>query len=408
MRIFGVVAGCIVLYWLLHETETVSAFFKSINGMFSPFFTGAAIAFVINVPMRAIERQFKGVKNQSARRGISIVLTLLLMLLILTLVFWLLIPQLIRTFELLIPQVYDFFINLGTYVEDFLRDNPKISDWVMTNTDLESLNWPVLVQNFVSMLGKSVSAIATQTVTAIGSVTGAIFNLVISLVFAIYCLFQKETLARQGRKLVYAFLPERAADATVRVLRLSNSTFSNFLSGQCIEVCILGSMFAIGMLIFKMPYVPLVSVLVAVTAFIPVVGAWVGCILGAFLILVDDAMLAVWFVLMFLVIQQIEGNLIYPRVVGTSIGLSGMWVLMAVAVGGKLMGIAGMFLMIPAASVMYTLLREYAQRRLEKRGVCPDKLNPQPPELNSRFKERREASKQKRDQKKSIQKIEHK
>ncbi len=395
-RIFGVVAGCIVLYWLLHETERVSIFFQSIREMFSPFITGAAIAFIINVPMRAIERQLKGVKSQSARRGISIVATLLVLILVLTLVFWLLIPQLVRTFESLMPQVYDFFIELGNHVEDFLRKNPKISDWVMANTELENLNWPVLVQNFVSMLGKSFSAIASQTVNAIGSVTGAIFNLVIALVFAIYCLFQKETLARQGRKLVYAFLPERAADKTVQILRLSNSTFSNFLSGQCIEVCILGAMFAVSMLVFRMPYVALVSVLVAITAFIPVVGAWMGCILGAFLILVDDAMLAVWFVLMFLVIQQIEGNLIYPRVVGTSIGLSGMWVLMAVAVGGKLMGIAGMFLMIPAASVLYTLLKECTQGRLEKRSVAPEKLIPQPPELNSRFKEKREASKQKR------------
>ncbi len=395
-RIFGVVAGCIVLYWLLHETERVSIFFQSIREMFSPFITGAAVAFIINVPMRAIERQLKGVKSQSARRGISIVATLLVLILVLTLVFWLLIPQLVRTFESLMPQVYDFFIELGNHVEDFLRKNPKISDWVMANTELENLNWPVLVQNFVSMLGKSFSAIASQTVNAIGSVTGAIFNLVIALVFAIYCLFQKETLARQGRKLVYAFLPERAADKTVQILRLSNSTFSNFLSGQCIEVCILGAMFAVSMLVFRMPYVALVSVLVAITAFIPVVGAWMGCILGAFLILVDDAMLAVWFVLMFLVIQQIEGNLIYPRVVGTSIGLSGMWVLMAVAVGGKLMGIAGMFLMIPAASVLYTLLKECTQGQLEKRSVAPEKLTPQPPELNSRFKEKREASKQKR------------
>lgn len=400
IKIFGVVAGCIVLYWLLHETETVTLFFKSITSMFSPFITGAAIAFVINVPMRAIERKLTCVKTQSTRRGISIVLTLLIMILVLAMVFWLLIPQLIRTFESLIPQVYDFFIDLGNRAEEFLRNNPKIYDWVMANTDLESLNWPVLVQNFVSMLGKSVSTIASQAVTAIGSITGAIFNLVISIVFAIYCLFQKETLARQGRKLVYAFLPENAADATVRILRLSNSTFSNFLSGQCIEVCILGSMFAVAMLIFKMPYVPLVSVLVAITAFIPVVGAWVGCILGAFLILVDDAMLSVWFVLMFLVIQQIEGNLIYPKVVGNSIGLSGMWVLVAVAVGGKLMGIAGMFLMIPAASVMYTVLRGYAQGRLEKRSIDPEKLQPQLPALNSKFKEKRRANKQKRSTKK--------
>ena len=192
-------------------------------------------------------------------------------------------------------------------------------------------------------------------------------DLIIGVVFAIYCLFQKETLARQGRKLLYAFLPEKTADYTVRVMRLSNSTFSNFLAGQFLEVIILGVMFAIAMSIFGMPYVPLVSVLIAVTAFIPIVGTWAGCILGAFLIFVADPMLAVWFVIMFIILQQVENNLIYPKVVGTSIGLSGMWVLVAVGIGGQLMGVAGMFLMIPIVSVLYTLLQEHTNHRLRVR-----------------------------------------
>ena len=202
--------------------------------------------------------------------------------------------------------------------------------------------------------------------------------------------FQKETLARQGRKLLYAFLPERISDQVVRVLRLTNATFSNFLSGQCVEVCILGSMFAVSMAIFRMPYIPLVSVLVAVTAFIPLVGAWVGCIVGAFLIMVSNPLQAVWFVVMFLVIQQVENNVVYPRVVGTSIGLSGMWVLVAVALGGEFMGVAGMFLMIPLVSVLYTLLSEWINHRLAGSEVVAEKLAAQPPELRSRFKEKRE------------------
>jgi predicted PurR-regulated permease PerM len=216
--------------------------------------------------------------------------------------------------------------------------------------------------------------------------------LVIGIVFALYCLFGKETLARQGRRLLYAFFPENVSDETIRVMRLTNSTFSNFLSGQCVEVCILGSLFAISMAIFRMPYIPLVSVLVAVTAFIPIVGAFVGCVLGAFFIFVDDPLLAVGFVVMFLILQQIENNLIYPRVVGTSIGLPGMWVLLAVAVGGELMGVAGMFLMIPFASVLYTLLREVTNSRLENREIAPEKLIPQPPELKSHRKERRRST----------------
>ena len=171
----------------------------------------------------------------------------------------------------------------------------------------------------------------------------------------------------------------------IRVLRLTNSTFSNFISGQCLEACILGCLFAVAMSIFKMPYISLVSVVIAVTALIPVVGAFVGCILGAFFILVNNPLQALTFVIMFLVIQQLENNLIYPRVVGTSIGLPGMWVLVAVTVGGDLMGAGGMLLMIPVTSVIYALLREFTDKRLAERGIPAEKLQNQPPELESRF-----------------------
>jgi predicted PurR-regulated permease PerM len=183
-------------------------------------------------------------------------------------------------------------------------------------------------------------------------------------------------------------------------MRLTNSTFSNFLSGQCIEVVILGTMFAIAMSIFGMPYIPLISVLIAVTAFIPVVGAWVGCILGGFLIFVANPSQALWFVIMFIILQQIENNLIYPKVVGTSIGLSGMWVLVAVALGGQLMGVAGMFLMIPIVSVFYTLFQEHTHRRLQMRDIDSEKLNVQPPELSSKLKNKIKAQMEKQNDKK--------
>ena len=200
--------------------------------------------------------------------------------------------------------------------------------------------------------------------------------------------------------MLYSPLKERIADRIVHILRISNSTFSNFLSGQCIEVCILGSMFAVTMAIFDMPYIPLISVLVAVTAFIPIVGAWTGCIVGAFLILMVNPVQAFWFIIMFLVLQQIENNLIYPRVVGTSIGLPGMWVLVAVALGGELMGVFGMFLMIPVVSVMHTLFREFVNWKLSKKDIPEEKLTPQPPDLRSKIKENIQKKKQKRAEKK--------
>lgn len=395
-NLFIVVASGIILYWVLHETDRVESLYKLLKGVFAPFITGAAIAFVINVPMRAFEGLLKGVKQDKLRRLIAILLTFIAVLLVLSVVFWLLIPQLINTIQSLIPTLQAFLVRVEDAGRDFLNSNPELMEWIFDNTELENFDWASLAQRALSVLSNSLTTILSGAFLAIGSLAGALINLVIAIVFAIYCLFQKETLARQGRKLLYAFLPEKITDSIIRILRLSNSTFSNFFSGQCVEVCILGSLFAVTMAIFRMPYIPLVSVLVAVTAFIPVVGAFIGCAVGAFLMLVTNPMQAVWFVVMFLVLQQFENNVIYPRVVGTSIGLSGMWVLMAVAVGGQLMGVAGMFLMIPVVSVIYTVLRENINKRLGQMQIEPEKLQCQPPELRSHFKEKRALNKEKR------------
>ena len=390
-NIFIGVISCIVLYWILHETERVKAVFVWAIGILSPFLIGSCLAFIANVPMRGFEGMLKGVKQPAFRRLLAVLLTFLALLIIIAGVFWLLIPQLINTIQSLIPKLYNFITNAEGWFKGFLQQNPQLMQLVFENTDIGSLNWADLAQKVISVVGSSVTTILGGTFSAIGSITGGLVDGIIAVVFAIYCLFQKENLARQGRKILYAYLPEKFSDGVVRILRLTNVTFSNFLSGQCIEVCILGSMFAISMAIFRMPYIPLVSVLVAVTAFIPVVGAWVGCAFGAFLILVANPMQAVWFVVLFVVLQQIENNLIYPRVVGTSIGLSGMWVLVAVAVGGELMGVAGMFLMIPITSVVYTLLRENVNIHLGSKEIAADKLQEQPPEItkNLKFKKKK-------------------
>lgn len=395
-RIFFGVCGCILLYWLLHETERFSSVVNVIKGMLSPFILGGVLAFILNVPMRAIENSLlKKVAKPQLKRLIAVAATFVAMLLVIALVFWLLIPQVVATFNSLLPNLYEFLSEAEAFFREIISDNPQLNQWLTENTNMENVKWSDLLQKALGVAGSGISVIVGGAVSAIGSIFSGIFNAFIALVFTVYCLFQKETLARQGRKLLYAFLKEKTADSVVRILRLTNSTFSNFLSGQCIEVCILGSLFAVTMAIFRMPYIPLISVVIAVTAFIPIVGAWVGCVLGGFLILVEDPMLAVWFVIMFLILQAVENNMIYPRVVGTSVGLSGMWVLVAVAVGGELMGVAGMFLMIPAVSVLYTLLQEITHKKLSGLAVEPEKLQAQPPELKSKFKEKREDTKKK-------------
>jgi predicted PurR-regulated permease PerM len=229
-----------------------------------------------------------------------------------------------------------------------------------------------------------------SAVSVIGSVTTGIVNLVISLVFAIYCLGRKEILARQSRRILYSLLPEKIADEIIRIMRLTIVTFSSFISGQCLEAIILGGLFAVVMAIMKLPYIPLVSVIIAVTALIPVVGAFVGCVVGAFFILVNDPIQAFTFIVVFLVLQQLENNLIYPKVVGTSIGLPGMWVLVAVTIGGEIMGVAGMLVMIPLASVCYTLAREFTNRRLAERGIPEEKLWNQPIHIGSRSEKQKQ------------------
>ena len=388
--------GAIAFYWVLHETEQFRNLWTGLVGVLSPFVLGAAIAFIMNVPMRALERQLMFIRKDGLRRTASIILTFVLIILVIAGVIWLLIPQITETIQSLIPKLTDFFQRMERLVLAFLEENPELLQWVSSTTGLQSLDWSGLIQKAVTMLKNSVSLIATGAFSAVGGVTSAIVDIVIGLVFSLYCLARKEILARQGRRILYAFLPEWFCDESIRVMRLTNSTFSNFISGQCLEALILGCLFAVAMAILKLPFIPLISVLIAITALVPIVGAFVGCILGTFFILVNDPFQALIFVAMFLVLQQIEGNLIYPKVVGTSIGLPGMWVLVAVTIGGDLMGIAGMLVMIPISSVLYTLLREFTTKRVEARQIDPDKLRDHPPELKSKFKENRERKKEQR------------
>ena len=395
-KLFFLVVGCIFVYWLLHETERFRTLWNWITTLLSPFVIGATLAFIINVPLRAIERYLGFIKQEGLRRTASIVLTLIAIALVIYGVFALLVPQISDTIMILIPKVTDFFLRMEGEIEEFLQSNPELLEWVYANTGMETFDWTGLIQQAATVLKNSLAAIATGALTAFGSIASALVNAVIGLVFSLYCLARKEILARQGRKLLYSFAPERIADEIIRVMRLTNSTFSNFISGQCLEAVILGCLFAVSMAIFGMPYIPLISVLIGVTALVPIVGAFVGCALGAFFILVNNPIQALLFVAMFLVLQQIEGNLIYPKVVGTSIGLPGMWVLVAVTVGGEVMGIAGMLVMIPLASVCYTLLREFTNKRVEERDIDPEKLQAHPPELKNQFRENRERREQAR------------
>lgn len=398
-NLFLLIAGCLVFAWLLLDTARASKVFTTIWDLFAPFFAGACIAFVFNVPMRAIERQLDGIHRQGIRRGLAIVLTIAALVLVIMFVVELLIPQIRLTTASLATKLPAFVERTAASLMRLMDDNPDIRDWILVSFNLQSLDWTSILKDSLAFLGNQASTFMGGAVTVIGTVTNGVVTIVVGIVFSIYCLSRKEILARQGRRIIYSLLPEGVCDEIIRILRLTNTTFSNFISGQCLEACILGCLFAIAMTIFGMPYAPLVSVVIAVTALVPVVGAFVGCILGAFFILVDNPIQAITFVAMFLIIQQLENNLIYPRVVGTSIGLPGMWVLVAVTVGGEIMGVGGMLLMIPLTSVLYTLAREFTDKRLEMRGIPEEKLQDQLPEIKSQFQKNKERKERRRLQK---------
>lgn len=358
----------IVVVALLFANDQIRAIYDSVKNVLSPFFAGTIVAFIFNVPVRAIERRMKFIKREKLRRGTAIAVTMLIVLAVFSAVLILLADQIVK--------------ELTNLAEKNIIDSAMVKSWITKLTKLESLSLVEIVNLLVTKLGNGVESalngagsVLSGAVAVVGSISRFVVNLVLGFVFAVYCLFQKETLVRQGRKILYAFLPEKRADYIVRFIRLTSQTFTSFLSGQCIEVVILGVLFAVAMAIFRMPYVLLISSVIAVLAFIPVVGALTGCAFGAILMVLDgDWRKAIIFVIMSIVLQQFENNVIYPRVVGKSIGLSGMWVLVAVAVGGALMGAAGMILMIPVAAVIQTLLREATNERLVVKNISEDKL----------------------------------
>lgn len=398
IALFAVVVG----YMWLRESERVKTVYDFVIGLFSPFILGAALAFILNVPMRFFENRLTFIKNEKILRVTSICLTLAAVIAVIAAFLLILIPQIKETIQLFAFQLPNFFERVDKGLVKLLNRYPQIKEFMIANfPDITrangTINWMALVNRVMEALETSISDLAARVVALIGNLISAIYNGVFSLIFAFYCLARKETLARQGRKLLYSIVSEKKADEVVRVLRMSNTVFSNFITGQCLDAVILGIMCAAVMAILKMPYIPLIFFIIVITALIPVMGALIGAAIAAFLIFVNSPIQAVMFVIMFIIVQQIDNNIVYPRVVGSSIGLPGMWVLLAVLVGEGLMGVAGMLLMVPLASVLYALLREFANKRVAQRNIPEEKLQCQPPDLQPHFVFRRKNKKAKED-----------
>ena len=337
----------------LWKFDMVLGVLKTIWRIIFPFILGGAIAFLTNVPMSFLERTiFKKAKKENKivkklSRPISLLLTVVLVVGVISLVMFGVIPH------------------MQSWIREFFHNNQeiiKLTDQLQFNLD-QAVRWAI------SLLGNGAGNMMNTTMSAVGSLISVLTTFFIAVSFACYILFQKEKLHVQVRKVFFAFLPKQKADAFLKVCSLTYRTFANFLTGQCLEAVILGCMFVITLSILRMPYALLIGILIAFTALIPVFGAFIGCAVGSFLIFMLSPKQAILFIIVFLVLQQIEGNLIYPHVVGESVGLPSIWVLAAVTVGGNIMGIVGMLVFIPLLSVFYTIFREFVYLHLKKQHI---------------------------------------
>ncbi len=342
-----------------------------------PFILGGAIAFVLNVPMNFIERHLfseSRVKGRSYMRKMARPVSMLLVIFgvigVVGIVMFVLIPQLGTTFANLGSSIQEFIPKVQGWAEEMFHNNRKVMEWV----DNLEFDWNKIMETGINFFRNGAGSVLDSTITAAKSIVSGITTFFIAFVFAIYILLQKEKLSLQAKKVLFAFTRKGRAEAALEVLSLTYNTFSSFLTGQCVEAVILGSMFVVAMVLFQLPYALLVGIVIAFTALIPIFGAFVGCAVGVFMIFIEDPFKALVFVVLFLVLQQIEGNLIYPHVVGNSVGLPSIWVLAAVSVGGSLMGVVGMLIFIPVVSVIYALFREVVYLKLRQREIDPKEI----------------------------------
>lgn len=376
-KIRGLIVFTALVIVCLWKHEMVFDILGFVFGILFPFILGGAIAFVLNVPMSFIERHLfpeerreksKGMKKLA--RSVSMLVVLFAVIAVVGLVMFVVLPQLASTFAGLGKSIQAFIPQVQEWADQLFHNNDEIMNWV---NSLE-FDWNEIMNAGIDFFRNGAGSVLNSTLTAARSIVSGLTTFFISFVFAVYILLQKEKLSVQAKKVLFAFARKGRAEATLEVLSLTYNTFSSFLTGQCVEAVILGSMFVVTMTILKLPYALLVGILIAFTALIPIFGAFIGCGVGAFLIFMVDPVKALIFIVMFLVLQQIEGNLIYPHVVGSSVGLPSIWVLAAVTLGGNLLGIVGMLIFIPLVSVVYALFREIVYLKLKQRKISPEEI----------------------------------
>lgn len=354
-----------VLYLAVTNIEFVWEIVKSVTNAIYPLVLGVIIAYIMSLILKPLEKiYFPKAKNKiliKSRRPICILLSFLIIVLVIALVLLMVIPEIVASATLIGREIPDVYRSLHSWVTEKSAAIPQIQQWLPSLQNFDISDAMSRIVNFI------ISGTGGMLNSAFGVVTGfvgGVTNLVIAIIFAVYMLFNKERLLNQMMRVSEAYIKIKNKLWFRHVIETANRSFSKFIIGQCTEAVILGLLCIIGMSIFRFPYAVMTGTVVGVTALIPIIGAFLGAIIGAFMIFTVDPMQALFFLIFLIVLMQIEGNLIYPRVVGNSIGLPGIWVLAAVTVGGGLWGIAGMLIGVPLAATVYKLLRESVNGRL--------------------------------------------
>ena len=310
-------------------------------------------------------KDFGRIKKKKWKRACAILGTLAFCGVIITIVIFAVVPEIVKTVQSIINNLPEMAVQVQALIDKVAGFSKNLEKFLgKINFDLNAL-----VEQFTTFLQTQASTLGSSVFSALTNTIGTIVSGVIGFVFSLYILASKERLVRQTKMLLYAYLKEERAKKVWDILYMANHTFQRFISGQCLEACILGCMFWVAMSIFRLPYAILISVLIGVLALIPIFGAFVGCLIGFLLIVFVNPIQAIWFLVLFIVLQQVEGHCIYPFVIGTSVGLPSIWVLLAVVVGGKLFGVAGMIVFIPLCSVLYALLASNVRKHLKRKKI---------------------------------------
>lgn len=371
LKSLAVILAAILFFVIISNISTVSAGVSKVLSVFSPLLLGLCIAFVVNLPLRFLEERVFGKltrKNgkvwSKLKRPLCLTLSILFLLSVITVFLSFVVPELISTGQKFFTALPSAMENVSATVDSVLQKFHLDKVFPEFTIDWNSISsWALEILNDHS------NSIAQGALGIVTTVFNTVLNLILGFVFSIYVLASKESLGKLAKSVIYSIMKRERARKLISVIVLSNKAFSGFISGQCTEVLLIGVLCFIGMLIFRMPYAVMVSCVIAFTAFIPVFGPFIGTAIGAFFILIESPIKALWFVIFIIILQQLESNIIYPRIMGKHVGLPGIWVLAAVTIGGGLFGVVGIIVSVPVCSVIYTLFDRWIKKRLEERNI---------------------------------------